>query len=69
MSISKILPANVREEFKAAIQAAAGKQSKIDGARRMVSSRLIMSKGMKWWNENQKAVLAEMNGIEKGVSE
>lgn len=64
----KIIPKNISEEYEKNLRAAEGGKSKIEGAKRLVSSRLIMSKGNKWWNENYAIIRAELAEIEKKVS-
>jgi len=65
--MSKIIPKNVSEEFERNLRAAGGSKSKIEGAKRLAGSRLIMSKGNSWWNENYDTIRAELAEIEKKV--
>jgi hypothetical protein len=62
-----IIPTNVKAEFEANLKTSGGTPAKLEGARRMVSSRLIMKFGMKWWNQNQAEILDEMGSIERSI--
>jgi len=64
---TSIIPANVKAEFEASVRASAGTPAKLEGARRMVSSRLIMQNNVKWWNAHAAEILEEMGRIERSI--
>lgn len=63
--MASLLPQNVKEEFAENIRKSKGARSKVEGARRLVSSRLIFKFGAKWWNLHREEIVDLLDEIEK----